>query len=58
MLNEYNENLFCRNKTVKLKKGNIVFETEIERVSASGELITKDAIERRFSFDEVQWMDL
>ena len=58
MLNEYNQNLFCRNKTVKLKKGNIVFETEIERVSASGELITKDAIERSFSFDEVQWIDL
>ena len=31
MLREYNENLFCRNKTVKLKKGNIVFETEIRK---------------------------
>ena len=58
MLGEYNENLFCRNKTVKLKKGNIVFETEIERVSASGDLITKDVMERSFGFDEVQWMDL
>lgn len=58
MLEAYNANLFCRNKTVKLKKGNIVFETKIERVSASGELITKDAIERSFDFDEVQWMDL
>jgi BirA family transcriptional regulator, biotin operon repressor / biotin---[acetyl-CoA-carboxylase] ligase len=58
MLIEYNENLFCRNKTVKLKKGNIVFKTEIKRVSASGELITKDVMERGFGFDEVQWMDL
>ena len=58
MLSEYNSNLFCRNKTVKLKKGNIVFETEIERVSASGELITKDVMERIFGFDEVQWIDL
>ena len=58
MLGEYNENLFCRNKRVKLKKGNIVFETEIDRVSASGELITKDVMERSFGFDEVQWMDL
>ena len=58
MLSEYNQNLFCRNKTVKLKKGNIVFETEIERVSASGELITKDVMVRSFGFDEVQWMDL
>ena len=58
MLGEYNENLFCRNKTVKLKKGNIVFETEIKRVTASGELITRDVMERSFSFDEVQWIDL
>ena len=56
MLDEYNENLFCRNERVKLKKENFVFETEIERVSASGELITKDAMERSFGFDEVQWM--
>jgi BirA family transcriptional regulator, biotin operon repressor / biotin---[acetyl-CoA-carboxylase] ligase len=58
MLNEYNQNLFCRNKAVKLKKGNIAFETEIESVSASGELITKDTIERSFRFDEVQWINL
>ena len=58
MLREYNENLFCRNKTVKLKKGNILFEAEIKRVSASGELIVKDAMERNFGFDEIQWMDL
>jgi BirA family transcriptional regulator, biotin operon repressor / biotin---[acetyl-CoA-carboxylase] ligase len=58
MLNEYNENLFSRNKTVKLKKGNIVFETKIERVSAAGELITKDVIERSFGFDEVQWIEV
>jgi len=58
MLGEYNENLFCRNKMVKLKKGNIVFETEIKSISASGELITKDAMERSFGFDEVQWIDV
>jgi BirA family biotin operon repressor/biotin-[acetyl-CoA-carboxylase] ligase len=57
MLNEYNKNLFRRNSLVKLKKGNIAFETRIERVSLSGELITKDVIERSFGFDEVQWID-
>jgi len=55
LLYEYNENLFCRNKMVKLKKGNIVFETKIEKISSTGELITKDVIERRFEFDEVEW---
>ncbi len=58
LLYEYNENLFCRNKMAKLKKGNIVFETKIKRVNLFGELITKDAIERRFGFNEVEWLGI
>jgi BirA family biotin operon repressor/biotin-[acetyl-CoA-carboxylase] ligase len=58
LLYEYNENLFCRNKMVKLKKGNIVFETTIEKISSAGELITKDVMERRFEFDEVEWVGI
>jgi BirA family transcriptional regulator, biotin operon repressor / biotin---[acetyl-CoA-carboxylase] ligase len=58
LLYQYNENLFCRNKMVKLKKGNIVFETTIEKISSAGELITKDVIERRFEFDEVEWQGI
>jgi BirA family biotin operon repressor/biotin-[acetyl-CoA-carboxylase] ligase len=53
MLDEYNRNLFCRDKFVRLKKGNIVFETRIVRVSETGELITSDVIERSFSTDEI-----
>ena len=56
MLESYNANLFARNKKVKLKKGNIVFETVIQNISPSGELIAKDAIERSFGFDEVEWL--
>ena len=56
LLHEYNENLFCRNELVKLKKGNIIFETIIKEVSASGELITSDVIERSFELDEIQWV--
>lgn len=58
LLHEYNENLFCCNQTVRLKKGNIVFETKIEKVSLAGELITKDVMERKFDFDEVEWLGL
>lgn len=58
MLVEYNASLFARNKQVKLRKGNIVFETTIKNVSPSGELITNDAIERNFCFDEVEWQSL
>jgi BirA family biotin operon repressor/biotin-[acetyl-CoA-carboxylase] ligase len=58
MLGEYNEHLFARNKMVKLKKGNIVFQTKIIGVSPSGQLITQDAFERRFNFDEVEFKGL
>lgn len=53
ILEEYNDHLFGRDKIVKLKKQNIVFETKIIGVSPAGELITKDVIERRFLFDEI-----
>ena len=52
---EYNENLYCRNEPVKLKKGNVIFETTIKEVTAYGELVTEDAIERRFQLDEIQF---
>jgi BirA family biotin operon repressor/biotin-[acetyl-CoA-carboxylase] ligase len=55
LLSQYNENLYCRNKIVKLKKGPIVFNTRIKQVSSTGQLITKDAMEREFEFDEVEW---
>ncbi len=55
LLTEYNEKLFGRNRVMKLKKDNSVFETEIIGVSQSGQLITRDALERRFNFDEVEW---
>jgi BirA family transcriptional regulator, biotin operon repressor / biotin---[acetyl-CoA-carboxylase] ligase len=58
LLEEYNRHLFARNKTVKLKKGNVVFQTEIRGVSPSGQLITIDAFERRFDFDEVEFKGL
>lgn len=56
MLIEYNKNLYGLNKKVKLRKGNIVFETTIKGVSPQGELITIDAIEQSFGFDEVGWV--
>jgi BirA family biotin operon repressor/biotin-[acetyl-CoA-carboxylase] ligase len=58
MLEEYNEKLFAKNQLVKLKKGNVVFETKITGVSASGQLITQDAFERHFNFDEVELASL
>jgi BirA family biotin operon repressor/biotin-[acetyl-CoA-carboxylase] ligase len=53
MLAEYNNRLYARGKMVALQKQDIQFQTRIEGVSSSGELITRDAIERRFVFDEI-----
>ncbi len=54
-LKKYNHHLFGLNKTVQLKKDNAVFETVIKEVNAQGQLVTVDAIERRFNFGEVEW---
>ena len=56
LLAEYNQHLFEKNKEVKLKKDNAVFETRIKGVSAQGKLITSDTMEREFDFDEVEWV--
>jgi BirA family biotin operon repressor/biotin-[acetyl-CoA-carboxylase] ligase len=56
MLSEYNQNLFGLDKTVKLKKDNMVFKTIIKGVSAQGKLIVFDTTEREFDFNEVEWV--
>jgi BirA family biotin operon repressor/biotin-[acetyl-CoA-carboxylase] ligase len=55
-LREYNQRLYCRGREVRLKKENAVFRTVVEGVSAHGELLTRDALERQFSFGEVEWI--
>jgi len=53
-LKKYNHHLFGINKTVRLKKGNAVFETVIKEVNAKGQLVTVDAIEHYFDFGQVE----
>jgi BirA family biotin operon repressor/biotin-[acetyl-CoA-carboxylase] ligase len=55
MLEEYNGKLYAKDRLVMLKKQNIVFQTTITGVSASGQLITQDVMERKFNFDEVEF---
>ena len=52
----YQIHLYKKDKTVKLKKNNRVFETTIKGVSETGQLITQHSIEERFVFGEVEWM--
>lgn len=52
-LDDYNQMLFGKGKKVRLKKGNIAFDTEIKSVNSGGQLITTDTIEREWNFGEV-----
>jgi len=54
-LKTYNYLLYKVNKSVRLKKGNAVFETVIKEVNAKGQLVTVDAMERKFDFGQVEW---
>ncbi len=54
-LETYNENLYKKNETVRLKKDNYVFEATIKGVAENGQLIIHNNIEERFDFGEVEW---
>jgi len=58
MLETYNQYLFARNKKVILRKNGNIFETKIMGVTDAGQLITRDKIERKFNFDEVEFIGL
>ncbi|MGZ5246660.1 MAG: biotin--[acetyl-CoA-carboxylase] ligase [Flavitalea sp.] len=54
ILAEYNQHLLFKDQKVRLKSGQITFETTIKGVNESGELITFDVCER--TFREVTWL--
>jgi BirA family biotin operon repressor/biotin-[acetyl-CoA-carboxylase] ligase len=55
-LTEYNSKLYRHKQTIRLKKDNAVFETVVQGVSARGQLLTRDVMDREFSFGEVEWV--
>jgi BirA family biotin operon repressor/biotin-[acetyl-CoA-carboxylase] ligase len=56
LLAEYNTRLYRLGQEVRLRKDNAVFDTVITGVSPQGYLLTKDVLEREFSFGEVEWV--
>jgi len=56
LFNNYQTHLYKKDEKVKLKKDNRVFETTINGVSETGQLITRHSIEERFNFGEVEWI--
>ncbi len=56
MVDAYNGVLYRKGEEVRLKKDNAVFTTRVERVSVQGELLTRDVLDRCFTFGEVEWV--
>lgn len=56
LLADYHQALYKLQQPVKLKKGNSVFETTIQGVTPTGQLITRDTLERYFDVGEVEWV--
>jgi BirA family biotin operon repressor/biotin-[acetyl-CoA-carboxylase] ligase len=56
IIQRYREQLYKRNETVRLKKGNRVFDVVVKDVSPLGELIVEHVTEERFTIGEVEWV--
>lgn len=56
VMQTYNEHLFGKNRSIKLRRQNINFESKIISVDKLGFLHTEDSIPRQFSFGEVEWI--
>lgn len=56
LLQQYNDLLYKKEETVRLKKENAVFSTCIKGVNKFGQLLTEDSMQRSFNFGEVEWI--
>jgi len=56
LLEEYNQRLYRKDQPARLRKDQAVFETVVKGVTPTGELITRDTLERHFCFGEVEWI--
>jgi BirA family transcriptional regulator, biotin operon repressor / biotin---[acetyl-CoA-carboxylase] ligase len=56
LLQQYNNVLYKKNQTVRLKKETRIFEAQIKGVTNTGKLITQTSIEELFDFGEIQWV--
>jgi BirA family biotin operon repressor/biotin-[acetyl-CoA-carboxylase] ligase len=52
----YLDRLYKKDRSVKFKKGNRVFEATIKKVSTEGFLVVQHAMEEEFRTGEVEWM--
>jgi BirA family biotin operon repressor/biotin-[acetyl-CoA-carboxylase] ligase len=56
IMEEYNSRLYKKGEEVRLKKESMVFSTSIVKVTANGELITFDTLDRTFNVGDVDFV--
>jgi BirA family biotin operon repressor/biotin-[acetyl-CoA-carboxylase] ligase len=56
ILKMYNQFLYKKDETVKLKKGNRIFSGIIKNVTQTGQLIVQHSVEDQFDFGEIEWL--
>lgn len=56
IISEYNKYLFKKGEITKLRIGSEIIDTMISGISPDGLLETTDATNRKFTFDEVEWI--
>ena len=56
IIEDYNNVLYKRNETVKLRHKNILFDTVIKGVNIQGRLVTNQFVEKEYSSGEIQWV--
>lgn len=56
LLQAYNDHLYKRGQTVRLKKESRVFNAVIQHVGEDGYLIVRTSVEERLAFGEAEWL--
>lgn len=56
IIQQYNAVLYKKGQQVKMKVADVFFETTIQEVNDTGQLLTTDIIDNTFDFGTVEWM--
>ena len=56
IVEKYNDQLYKRKETIKLRKDNRSFEVKLKGVSTEGKLIVANGLEKEFSYEEIEWV--
>lgn len=56
LIYNYKMHLYKLNETVKLKKGNRIFNAVVKDVTTNGQFVVEHAMEERFDVGEIEWI--